>query len=108
MSTERQSLKPTHVVTCFLMRHDLEQPYLLLVQRSGKVGTYHNRWAGISGFVEPGVTPDEQAYTEINEETCLRREQVKLQRRGSVVEHIDAEVGRHFYVHPFLFDVLTP
>jgi len=72
------------------------------------VGSYYGRWAGVSGFIEPNVTPDEQAYTEIREETGLQREQVRMLRRGAVVEHIDAELGRHFYIHPFLFEVLTP
>jgi ADP-ribose pyrophosphatase YjhB (NUDIX family) len=81
---------------------------MLLVRRSQKVGSYHGHWAGVSGFVEPNVTPDEQAYTEIREETSLQRDQVRMLRRGAVVEHSDAELGRHFYIHPFLFEVLTP
>ncbi len=81
---------------------------MLIVQRSQRVGSYNARWAGISGFVEPQVTPDEQAYTEIREETGLLRDQVQMRRRGAIVEHIDQEIGRHFYVHPFLFEVLKP
>jgi len=103
-----QNLRPTHVVTCILLRTDQEETRILLVRRSQKVGSYHGRWAGVSGFIEPNVTPDEQAYTEIREETGLQREQVRMLRRGAVVEHIDAELGRHFYIHPFLFEVLTP
>jgi ADP-ribose pyrophosphatase YjhB (NUDIX family) len=103
-----QNLRPTHVVTCILLRTDQEATRMLLVRRSQKVGSYHGRWAGVSGFIEPNITPDEQAYTEIREETGLQREQVRMLRRGAVVEHIDAELGRHFYIHPFLFEVLTP
>ena len=102
------SLQPTHVVTCLLMRFDEREPRLLLVRRSSRVGSYHGRWAGVSGFVEIDATPEEQAYTEIREETGLQREQVRMLKRGVVVEHIDAELGRHFYIHPFLFEVLTP
>lgn len=105
---EQPAIRPTHVVTCILQRTDIDEPQILLVQRSQKVGSYHAHWAGVSGFVELGVTPDEQAYTEIREETSLQREQVHMLRRGAVVEHIDAELGRHWYIHPFLFDVLTP
>lgn len=104
----RQAIRPTHVVTNFLQRLDDEHPLLLIVQRSQRVGSYNARWGGISGFVEPGVTPEEQAYTEIREETQLQREQVKLLRRGAVVEYIDEQLGRHWYVHPFLFEVLIP
>ena len=108
---EKPVMRPTHVVTCFLLRADDSDPQhtqLLIVQRSQRVGSYHGHWAGVSGFVEPGVTPDEQAYTEIREETQLQREQVQMLRRGAVVEYVDAAIGRHWYVHPFLFHALTP
>lgn len=105
---QQGNLRPTHVVTCFLRRNDGEQPRILIVQRSSRVGSYHGHWAGISGFVEPGVTPEEQAFTEIREETSLQRDQVRMLKRGAIVEHEDAELNRHFYVHPFLFEVLVP
>jgi 8-oxo-dGTP diphosphatase len=101
-------IRDTHVVTCFLLRTDTINSQLLLVQRSSRVGSYHAHWAGISGFVEPEVTPEEQAYTEIREETGLQRNQVRLVRRGAIVEHVDAALRRHFFVHPFLFEVSDP
>lgn len=100
--------QPTHVVTCFLTRSDTPEPCVLIVQRSQRVGSYHGHWAGISGFVEPGIPPDEQAFTEIREETNLQRDQVQMLRRGTVVEHVEATLGRHFYIHPFLFAVHAP
>ncbi|GHO44012.1 NUDIX domain-containing protein [Ktedonospora formicarum] len=100
-------LRPTHVVTCFLQKREGDEIRLLLVRRSQQVGSYHGRWAGISGFVEEGVTPEQQAYTEIQEETGLTQAQLRMLRRGGVVEHVDQELGRHFYVHPFLFEVET-
>src|SRR5437773_9083480 len=103
-----QSLRPTHVVTCFLMRFDTGEPRILIVQRSQRVGSYHGQWAGISGFLEPNTTPDEQAYTEIREETSLQPQQVRMLRRGAIVEHVDPPLGRHFYIHPFLFEALAP
>jgi 8-oxo-dGTP diphosphatase len=107
-AADRQGLRPTHVVTNFLKRTDMPEPRILIVQRSQRVGTYHAQWAGISGFVEPNTTPEEQAYTEIREETGLRREQVRLLKRGAVVELVDPSVGRHWYIHPFLFEVQEP
>ena len=95
-STE-PALRPTHVVTSFLTRSDTPEPRMLIVQRSQRVGSYHGQWAGISGFVEPGITPDEQAFTEIREETALQRDQVRMLRRGAVVEHSDPALGRHFF-----------
>ena len=103
-----KTLKDTHVVTCIIFRKDETKERILLVQRSRNVGSYHEQWAGISGFLEAGVTPDEQAYTEIREETSLQRDQVRMLKRGKVVEHIDEALGRHFFIHPFLFEALAP
>jgi 8-oxo-dGTP diphosphatase len=103
-----KTVKDTHVVTCILFRKDQTEERMLLVQRSHKVGSYHEQWAGISGFIESGVTAEEQAYTEICEETRLQPDQVRILKRGKVVKHIDEALGRHFYIHPFLFEVLTP
>lgn len=103
-----QTPRPTHVVTCILLRMDLPLPHILLVRRSERVGSYQDHWAGVSGFIEPGVSPEEQAYTEILEETGLGRDLVRLLKIGAVVEHIDEELGRHFYIHPFLFAVEAP
>jgi ADP-ribose pyrophosphatase YjhB (NUDIX family) len=86
----------------------MDQPRLLIVQRSQRVGSYQGHWAGISGFLEPGVTTDEQAYTEIREETGLQGDQIRMLKRGKVIEYEDASIGRHWYIHPFLFEVLTP
>ena len=72
------------------------------------MGSYNARWAAISGFLETGVTPEEQAYTEIREETGLQGEQVHMLKRGKLIEYEDASIGRHWYIHPFLFEVRTP
>jgi 8-oxo-dGTP diphosphatase len=104
----QSSLRSTPVVTSFLLRMDSPEPRLLLVRRSQRVGSYHAHWAGISGFVEEGVSPEEQAYTEIREETGLSAELVRMLKCGAVVEHIDQELGRRWLVHPFLVEVLAP
>src|SRR5438270_13565603 len=107
-TNSQPQLRHTYVVSCFLLRTDMYQPRLLIVQRSQRVGSYNDRWAGISGFLETGVTPDEQAYTEIREETGLQGEQIRMLKRGKVIEYEDASIGRHWYIHPFLFEVYTP
>jgi 8-oxo-dGTP diphosphatase len=104
----QSSPRPTPVVTNFLLRTDGPETRLLVVRRSGRVGSYNTRWAGISGFIEQGVSPEEQACTEIREETGLQRSQVRFLKRGAVVEHIDQELGRRWLVHPFLVEVLEP
>src|SRR5436309_15948515 len=106
-TNSQPQLRQTHVVSCFLLRTDMDQPRLLIVQRSQRVGSYNAQWAGISGFLEAGVTPDEQAYTEIREEIGLQRAQVRMLKRGAIVEHLDPSLKRHFYIHPFLFEIFA-
>lgn len=105
---EKVELRPTPVVTCFLTRFDGPEPRILIVQRSQRVGSYQGHWGGISGFIEPGVSPDAQAYTEIREETGLQADQVSMLRRGEVVSQPDAALAREFLVHPFMFEVYKP
>ena len=56
-----------HVVTAFLALDE----QIMLLRRSDRVSTYKERWAGVSGTVEAGSTPIEQAIQEIEEETGL-------------------------------------
>lgn len=90
-------LEETHVVTCFL-RHRGE---VLLLRRSGEVGSYRGRWGGVAGHAEG--EPDEAARREIAEETRLG-EAVKQVRRGEPFDVEDAELGKRWVVHPYLFD----
>jgi ADP-ribose pyrophosphatase YjhB (NUDIX family) len=99
---------PTHVVTCFLLRSDRGHDELLLVRRSERVRTYRGHWAGVSGYLEPGVTPEQQAYTEVREETGLTDEHVRLLAAGEPLPVLDAAAGLNWVVHPFLFRVLAP
>ncbi|HET9922381.1 MAG TPA: NUDIX pyrophosphatase [Ktedonobacteraceae bacterium] len=101
-------LRPTPVVSCFLTRFDGEEARILIVQRSQRVGSYQGQWGSISGFIEPGVSPDEQAYTEIREETGLLPDQVRMLRRGEVISQPEPSLNREFLVHPFIFEVYQP
>jgi 8-oxo-dGTP diphosphatase len=105
---ESNTQKPTHVVTNFLLRRDAGRDEILLVRRSPRVRTYRGAWAGISGYVEPGVTPQEQAYTELREETGLERGDVTLLRAGEPISVDDAQSGLSWVVHPFLFALDDP
>ena len=87
------------VVTCFL-ESDGE---ILILRRSRLVGSYRGRWAGVSGFVEK--TADEQALTEIEEETSLCGEDLKLIKRGEPLSIKDEKLGVKWVVHPYLFHI---
>ena len=97
-------MEEKHVVTCFL-EYDKKIP---LFRRSERVGTYRGRWAGISGYIEEGKTPYEQALEEIREETGLSEEDIELLKEGETLEAIDEELGRRWVVHPYRFQVIRP
>ncbi len=97
-------MKETHVVTCFLENKDK----ILLLCRSGQVGSYTQRWAGVSGYIEPGCNPLEQALQELNEEARLSKDDVKLLKEGLPLKVTDEILGKIWVVHPFRFQVDTP
>jgi 8-oxo-dGTP pyrophosphatase MutT (NUDIX family) len=74
---------------------------VLVLQRSGGVGTYKGKWAGVSGDIEPKETPRARAFREVLEETGLEAENLSLIRVGSPVPI----KGTRFLVHPFLVNV---
>jgi 8-oxo-dGTP diphosphatase len=93
-----------HVVTCFL-EHDGQ---IMILRRSERVGTYRGKWAGVSGYIEKGVTASQQAWTEIQEEAGLDSADVELAQEGQPLEVVDPELGRKWIVHPFRFLALKP
>lgn len=105
---QTQTQAPTHVVTNFLLRRDIGRDEILLVRRSQRVRTYRGAWAGISGYVEPGVSPLEQAYTELREEVGLKHDDLTLLRAGEPIAVDDAQRSLSWVVHPFLFSLNDP
>jgi PncC family amidohydrolase len=95
-------IEEKHVVTCFL-EHGGK---ILILRRSGKVGTYRRSWAGVSGYLE--TNDIDQAYTEISEETDIYKKDLKLVKKGKPLEVIDNDLNRKWIVHPFLFHVKAP
>lgn len=87
------------MVTCFLE----SEGQILILRRSEQVGSYRGRWAGVSGYIEQ--TDDEQALTEIDEETGLRKEDVRLIRKGEPLPVVDEKLGMRWVVHPYLFHI---
>lgn len=103
-ATNDQTSQPTAVVTCFVMkRSPLGHDMLLLVRRSDRVRTYRGHWAAISGYLEAGATPLEQACQELREELGLGEDDVDLVRIGEPLTFTDDSIGVTWMVHPFLF-----
>ena len=92
-------LQEKRVVTCFLESGG----EILILRRSGEVGSYRGRWAGVSGYIESSA--DEQALTEIEEETGLGRGEVKLLKKGEPLDVEDEGLGIRWVVHPYLFRI---
>jgi 8-oxo-dGTP diphosphatase len=92
-------LQEKKVVTCFLESEN----EIVILRRSGQVGSYQGRWAGVSGYIE--TTADEQALAEIEEETSLARQEVELIRKGKPLPVEDKELGVRWLVHPYLFHI---
>ena len=90
-----------HVVTAFLALGE----QILLLRRSDRVSTYKGRWAGVSGSVEAGLTPIEQAIQEIEEETGLSDADAIPFLVGRPFDFVDDELSRRCIVHPFRFRV---
>jgi ADP-ribose pyrophosphatase YjhB (NUDIX family) len=81
---------------------------ILLLRRSARVSTYAGRWAGVSGSIDSGHTPEEQARTEIREETGLTDADVRLLAIGEPLTIDDVADDRRWIVYPFRFAVLHP
>ncbi len=93
-----------HVVTCFL-EHGGQ---IMLLRQSEHVSTYRGKWAGVSGYIEEGSSPSQQAWTEIEEEAGLDVDDVELVREGLPLEVKDSQLGRRWIIHPFRFQVMRP
>ena len=97
---ESDELEVTPVVTCFLRAGG----DVLLLRRSGEVGSYRGRWGAVAGYAEGD--PDAAARREIEEETGLGSA-VEPVRRGEPFEVVDRDLGKRWIVHPYLFDCST-
>lgn len=90
-------MQDRQVVTCFLVHRGR----IALFKRSDRVATFQGSWAGVSGTVERGRSPEEQALAEIREETG--REDARRLVTGPPVPVEAPELRLRFVVHPFLF-----
>lgn len=94
-------MKDVKVVTCFLMH----KQQVLLLQRSGRVGSYQGRWAGVSGFIEGEHSAVEQGLIEIREETGLDEEVLQLAAMGEILTVEDHSMDTRWLVHPLKWNV---
>lgn len=74
---------------------------ILLLQRSDEVGSYRGQWAGVSGFIEEGESPEEAADRELEEEVGVKG--VRRTKAAGPQRFRDGDVV--WTVHAFLYDV---
>jgi 8-oxo-dGTP diphosphatase len=91
-------------VTCFL---EFKGEILILL-RGDRVRSYKGIWGGVSGRIQKGRTPLEQAKLEVEEETGLSGEDIVEVKAGEVLVFDDNEVKIHKVVYPFLFRIKDP
>lgn len=70
------------------------------------MGTYRGSWAGVSGYVEQGNSPYQQALEEIRDEIGLDKGDIELMKKGESLEVVDEKIGRKWVVHPYRFRVM--
>lgn len=97
-------LEERRVVTAFLEHRGR----ILILKRSGRVGSYRGKWAGISGYIEKDEAPLERALKEVEEEAGLTREQIRLIKKGRPLVVPDEGMGVLWIVYPFLFRTENP
>jgi 8-oxo-dGTP pyrophosphatase MutT (NUDIX family) len=78
---------------------------ILILLRSEQVSTYQGKWGGISGAIDDGRTPDEQALQEILEETGLSKQDVQLTKKGEPLVFDDEMLQKRKTVYPYLFHI---
>lgn len=92
-------LQEKRVITCFLESGG----EILILRRSEQVGSYQGKWAGVSGYIDD--TADKQALVEIEEETGLCGEDLRLIKRGKPLATEDEKLNVKWVVHPYLFHI---
>jgi len=92
------------VVACFLRHGDK----ICLLKRSRAVASAQGRWHCVSGFVESGVGPLEQALAAIGEETGLVGDAIQLAASAAPIRIERPVQGWAWVIHPFLFDAASP
>lgn len=72
---------------------------IAVLRRSGATNCDHYRWHCVTGFVEDGLSPREQAMIELSEETGLRRIDVTLMECAPLC--LPDAGGRAWLIHTF-------
>lgn len=90
----------TDVVTAVLTKNKK----ILILKRGNRVRTYRGKWACISGYLEENEEPLQRAIKEIEEETGLKSDEIKLIKKADPIEFYDEKEKVKWRIHSFLFE----
>jgi 8-oxo-dGTP pyrophosphatase MutT (NUDIX family) len=79
---------------------------ILILKRSEKEELYQNRWGPVTGFIERNEKPLERVVKEIEEETGISKENLRLIKEYPKMEIVD-DSRRKWVVFPFIFETKT-
>ncbi len=74
---------------------------ILILKRSGKVGSYKGKWGVVSGHIEEGETEEETSLKELKEEIGLDINLIKKLTKSSPFEISDIKLGIRWEIIPF-------
>jgi 8-oxo-dGTP pyrophosphatase MutT (NUDIX family) len=92
--------EPTQIVLAVVRCGDR----ICVAKRSHFVATSRGLWSVVTGYLETGTHPEQQAWTELSEELGLDLPDLILRRRLPPVPLTSPARGKAFLVYPFLFD----
>lgn len=81
----------------------LNKGKILLLKRGDKVRTYKGKWACVSGYIEDD-DPLHRAIKEIEEETGIKENEIKLLKKGEEIKFYDKDEKIYWHIYPFLFE----
>jgi ribose 1,5-bisphosphate isomerase len=93
-------MRPIEVVLAVVRCGDL----ICVARRSQAVGTSRGQWSVVTGYVEAGIDPVEQAWVEVAEELGLQPPELHLCSQLPAVPLTSTTSGKAFVVYPLLFE----
>ncbi|MFN3301782.1 MAG: DUF6390 family protein [Patescibacteria group bacterium] len=95
--------KISPVVHVFLKNRDK----ILILKRSNLLFTYPKLWNVIGGYIEKGDDLLERAIKEVEEETKIKRRDLKFIKRAKPYKVEDKSINKIWVTYPFLFETKT-
>jgi len=73
---------------------------ILLLKRSGKVGTYKNKWNTVTGYIDENKPLYQKIIEEINEEVGLKENDILSYKIFKPYEFMDKKINKKWIIYP--------